>query len=97
MIWQAQQKRVNATAEVSNLGAKHKAEAFKWRNIGKMKTGFSFSRYFIVSLKIGSFTIDDGNANQASQINNLIVREKKNKRVARAARTLEQFSAHLWF
>ena len=62
-----------------------------------MKTGFSFSRYFIVSLKIGSFTIDDGNANQASQINNLIGREKKNKRVARAARTLERFSAHLWF
>jgi len=60
-----------------------------------MKTGFSFSRYFIVSLKIGSFTIDDGNANQASQINNLIGREKKDKRVARAARTLERFSAIL--
>ena len=47
----------------------------------------------MVSLKIESFTIDDGNANQASQISNLIGREKKNKRVARAARILERFSA----
>ena len=60
-----------------------------------MKTGFGFSfyRYFIVSLKIGSLTIDDANANQASQINTLIGREKKKKRVAREARTLERFSA----
>ena len=42
-----------------------------------------------------SISFDDGNSNETSQIKNLIVPTRKNKRAARAERTLERTRAVL--